>query len=256
MFSRVGLVAFPCRRRSDVWFNVWADEAVLISPSHWRSWRFRRQARTLIYKTRIYKESANRADLAAPILAPGFRAGLTIAFRIESAAGWRRGRDSNPRYSLRPYDALAKRCLQPLGHLSGASLMHLIAWAGQFGSVVFARIFPAIFETKRPASLWPPLSRGWSREEWLCLPFESPSDSTIRVRQSRFRPRSSSTAPQMGKFDGRWNRLGKLNENKTLQARFDHICVLFVQHPSENALRWPVSERSLVVCAKAFGNCD
>ena len=31
---------------------------------------------------------------------------------------WRRGRDSNPRYSLRPYGALAKRCLQPLGHLS------------------------------------------------------------------------------------------------------------------------------------------
>ncbi|PIS99495.1 hypothetical protein TSA1_01005 [Bradyrhizobium nitroreducens] len=33
---------FPCRRRSGVWFNVWADEAVLISPSHWRIWRFRR----------------------------------------------------------------------------------------------------------------------------------------------------------------------------------------------------------------------
>ena len=36
---------------------------------------------------------------------------------------WRRGRDSNPRYSLRPYDALAKRCLQPLGHLSGGADM-------------------------------------------------------------------------------------------------------------------------------------
>jgi hypothetical protein len=30
---------FPCRRKSGVWFNVWADEAVLISPSHWRIWR-------------------------------------------------------------------------------------------------------------------------------------------------------------------------------------------------------------------------
>lgn len=38
-------------------------------------------------------------------------------------ADWRRGRDSNPRYSLRPYDALAKRCLQPLGHLSGGADM-------------------------------------------------------------------------------------------------------------------------------------
>jgi hypothetical protein len=30
---------FPCRRRSGVWFNVWAGEAVPISPSHWRIWR-------------------------------------------------------------------------------------------------------------------------------------------------------------------------------------------------------------------------
>ncbi|QQO22259.1 hypothetical protein JJB98_21120 [Bradyrhizobium diazoefficiens] len=34
--------SFPCRRRSGVWFNVWANEAVLISPSHWRIWRFHR----------------------------------------------------------------------------------------------------------------------------------------------------------------------------------------------------------------------
>ncbi len=32
---------------------------------------------------------------------------------------WRRGRDSNPRYTFRAYDGLANRCLQPLGHLSG-----------------------------------------------------------------------------------------------------------------------------------------
>ena len=30
---------FPCRRKSGVWFNVWAGEPVLISPSHWRIWR-------------------------------------------------------------------------------------------------------------------------------------------------------------------------------------------------------------------------
>ena len=33
---------------------------------------------------------------------------------------WRRGRDSNPRYSFRPYNGLANRRLQPLGHLSGS----------------------------------------------------------------------------------------------------------------------------------------
>lgn len=34
-------LTFPCRRRAGVWFNVWAGEAVLISPSHWRIWRSR-----------------------------------------------------------------------------------------------------------------------------------------------------------------------------------------------------------------------
>src|SRR3954451_5270978 len=37
---------------------------------------------------------------------------------------WRRGRDSNPRYSF-PYAALARRCLRPLGHLSGSMLAHV-----------------------------------------------------------------------------------------------------------------------------------
>ncbi|WP_247967629.1 hypothetical protein [Bradyrhizobium sp. 195] len=68
--------SFPCRRRSGVWFNAWADEAVLISPSHWRIWRFRRETRT-----HIYKDGANRSERTAPIPAPGFRAGLTIDFR-------------------------------------------------------------------------------------------------------------------------------------------------------------------------------
>ncbi|UVO39934.1 hypothetical protein KUL72_17010 [Bradyrhizobium arachidis] len=34
-------LTFPCRRKGGVWFNVWANEAVLISPSHWRVWRSR-----------------------------------------------------------------------------------------------------------------------------------------------------------------------------------------------------------------------
>src|SRR5665213_1486000 len=35
--------------------------------------------------------------------------------------GWRRERDSNPRYGYKPYNALAGRPLRPLGHLSGES---------------------------------------------------------------------------------------------------------------------------------------
>ena len=30
---------FPCRRKSGVWYNVWMNEAVLVHPTHWRSWR-------------------------------------------------------------------------------------------------------------------------------------------------------------------------------------------------------------------------
>jgi hypothetical protein len=33
--------------------------------------------------------------------------------------GWRRRRDSNPRYALSAYNGLANRRLQPLGHVSG-----------------------------------------------------------------------------------------------------------------------------------------
>lgn len=146
--------SFPCRRRGGVWFKVWADEVVLISPSHWRIWQSGIKVRA-----HIYKEHANRTGLAALMLAPGFRAGATplSAERTQktlddSAAGWRRGRDSNPRYSLRPYDALAKRCLQPLGHLSGASLMHLFARAGQFGSACFRSNIPSDFRNKRVCS--------------------------------------------------------------------------------------------------------
>lgn len=53
---------------------------------------------------------------------PNFSTEIVRDYRW-TAEGWRRGRDSNPRYSLRPYDALAKRCLQPLGHLSGGADM-------------------------------------------------------------------------------------------------------------------------------------
>jgi len=30
---------FPCQKRGAVWFNVWANQPVLIHPTHWRVWR-------------------------------------------------------------------------------------------------------------------------------------------------------------------------------------------------------------------------
>jgi len=36
-----GIVAlrFPCRRKSGMRHNVWMDDALLIHPTHWGSWR-------------------------------------------------------------------------------------------------------------------------------------------------------------------------------------------------------------------------
>ncbi|RTE91604.1 hypothetical protein D6B98_19540 [Bradyrhizobium sp. LVM 105] len=60
----------------------------------------------------------------------------------------------------------------------------------------------------------------------------------------------------MRKLGGKRNRFKKNNKTNMLQRRRDHICVLFVQHPAENQLHRPVSKRSVVVCARTFGNCD
>ena len=39
---------------------------------------------------------------------------------ISIMSKWRRGRDSNPRWSYKPHTPLAGERLQPLGHLSGS----------------------------------------------------------------------------------------------------------------------------------------
>jgi hypothetical protein len=69
----------------------------------------------------------------ADFLKIGCQSGANIAFRTLSPAqsavfgsvillgfsiAWRRRRDSNPGYGFRPYNGLANRRLQPLGHVS------------------------------------------------------------------------------------------------------------------------------------------
>src|ERR1700688_4278227 len=51
---------------------------------------------------------------ATPILGPDGGSWITVPHVL----GWRRGRDSNPRYGC-PYAAFRVRCIQPLCHLSG-----------------------------------------------------------------------------------------------------------------------------------------
>jgi hypothetical protein len=38
--------SFPCRRKSNVWFNAWTNEAVLICPTHRGTWRMPTRAHT------------------------------------------------------------------------------------------------------------------------------------------------------------------------------------------------------------------
>ena len=90
----------------------------------------------------------------------------------------------------------------------------------------------------------------------VSLSRESRSDSAIRVRPQPRQRGARPPLPQVRSFDGEWNRFKNTSKNNMLRGRCDHICVLFVQHPPENKLRGPVSKRSLVVCARTFGNCD
>ena len=54
----------------------------------------------------------------------------------------------------------------------------------------------------------------------------------------------------------KWNLSKTSLQNKDLQRKVDHGCVLFVQHPSKNGLAHTVPSGSFVACAEVFGNCD
>ena len=41
-----------------------------------------------------------------------------------------------------------------------------------------------------------------------------------------------------------------------LERKFDHVCVLFVQHPLEKALSHASGSGSFVACAEVLANCD
>ena len=47
-----------------------------------------------------------------------------------------------------------------------------------------------------------------------------------------------------------------IHRNNGLRRSFDHGCVLFVQHPSKNALHHAVRSGSFVACAFPIGNCE
>src|SRR4051812_13208428 len=72
---------------------------------------------------------------------------------------WRRGRDSNPRYSFGPYTGLANQRLQPLGHLSQRLIDHMLR--------------PAASACRRQSPLPP------------CTPAEAPTERRLLDRRAR-----------------------------------------------------------------------
>jgi len=54
----------------------------------------------------------------------------------------------------------------------------------------------------------------------------------------------------------KWNFSKNIIQNNILQGKLNHICVLFVQHPSEKGLSHAFRSGSFVACAEVLGNCD
>ena len=54
----------------------------------------------------------------------------------------------------------------------------------------------------------------------------------------------------------KWNYSKITINNNMLRGKFDHDCVLFVQHPSEKGRSQGEQSGSFVACAEVLGNCD
>src|ERR1700674_5388869 len=96
----------------------------------------------------------------------GFVVRRSIQLSYGPHRGWRRGRDSNPRYSFGPYTGLANQRLEPLGHLSQNLPCNRARMSGARKRRVLDRALPAVKDGlprpatgPRPDSSW----RGWLR---------------------------------------------------------------------------------------------
>lgn len=81
-------------RKGGAWSNVWADEAVLISPSHWRVWRSGIEVAAHIYQERTPGAGSPRSSLrgtfvpTSPTAFPlNARGDLDSAYGILAAGG-------------------------------------------------------------------------------------------------------------------------------------------------------------------------
>jgi hypothetical protein len=106
---------------------------------------------------------------------------------------WRRGWDSNPRYGLSPYNGLANRRLQPLGHPS--SRKRSMTWAAS------------------PPGATPDTSSMWHRRGSLLAGFPSRDGAVARGRRD-FKPRHPDSGSRAtpasnggGPILGRWSPL-------------------------------------------------
>ena len=95
------------------------------------------------------------------------------------------------------------------------------------------------------------------RLHYACVTAEGIRWSGRSIRSARLLEGGTRLCPACGNNSGvKWNFLKKINLNSVLWRKLDHICVLFVQHPSEKGLSQAFRSGSFVACAEVLGNCD
>jgi addiction module HigA family antidote len=106
----------------DFWLNVQRRSDLWEAMNNPRERERIERATPLGYRGVILVTGKGKKALICSTLAAGAGVTPATADLRSSVLNWRRRRDSNPRYAFRAYNGLANRRLQPLGHISVASI--------------------------------------------------------------------------------------------------------------------------------------
>ena len=77
----------------------------------------------------------------------------------------------------------------------------------------------------------------------------------VRFGRSIVPKREPRIGRRCGESEVKYDQWETTNKNNSLRLRPNHGCVLFVQHPSENALQQPHLSGSFIACVRTFSNC-
>jgi hypothetical protein len=160
--------------------------------------------------------------------------------------------------ALQPYNGLANRRLQPLGHISGSTRYARRGGEPQAPDYVASIAAPGFIpgRTVPSASLAARVSQSpdrWATDLDICREVVS---RVVRFCGILSAPsRHAAPKPQSRDCCTKLGDRKKAIENNGLQKVPHHACVLFVQHPSKNAPTATVLERSFVARLWVLGNC-